>query len=132
MNITQQVIILSAELSSNNKEENLRRTRLLGDILKDLKLSHSPSTGVYNGVSENSYVAIVKNQEEINTLKDIAFKNFNQESILHQDANQESYLLFNNGDSKRVGRLEEVNPKEIERLENYTVLNNRVYTTILR
>ena len=93
--------------------------------------------GVSNGNAETSFVAIVKNQAEIDTLKQLAFKptlcgGFGQDNVLHQDANQEAYLIDKSGGQVQLGRLVEVNKKEIERLENYTVLNGRVYTTIKR
>lgn len=129
MNITNQVIILSAELSGNSEVENSRRTNLLNDMLSDSNINFNVASGVYKGNSEVSFVTVPRNNDEVETIKDFAFKNFNQESVLYQDANQQAYLIFNNGESKRVGVLEQVNPREIETLDHYTVLNGRVYTT---
>ena len=135
MNITQQVIILSAERSENSNEKNRQLTENLANCLDDLNISAQRAQGVTNGISETSFVAIVKNETEIEALKQLAFKptlcgGFGQDSVLHQDSNQEAYLLDKSGSSLRLGQLVQVNPKEIEVLENYTVLNDRVFTTV--
>lgn len=137
MNITQQIIILSAERSENSFERNRQLTENLASCLDELQLTYNRATGVYNGSEENSFVVIVKNEDEISTLKDLALKpvgfgGFGQDAVLYQDANQQAYLLDKNGGVLNLGRLEQVNAKEIERLENYTVLNGKVYTTIKR
>lgn len=131
MNITQQVVILSAELQTLSYEQNSRRTDLLDQMIGDTKMSYKKALGVYNTSEEACFVVIVNNQDEIDTLKAFA-DNFGQESILHQDANQQAQLIFNSGKTMDLGRLEQVNPKEIENLENYTVLDGKVYTTISR
>ncbi len=79
----------------------------------------------------------IKNEAEIDTLKKLAMNpvnhgGFGQDSVIYQDANQEAYLIDKSGGQVQLGRLEEVNKKEIERLENYTILNGRVYTTVKR
>ena len=132
MNITQQVIILSATKNENTNERNRQLTANLEGCLSDLGLSFSKATGAYNGIEQDSFVTIVKNEAEIEAVKDLAFKSFLQDAVLYQDANQEAYLVDKSGGTIQLGRLEQVNPKEVERLENYTVLNGRVYTTIKR
>ena len=125
MNITQQVIILSGELSTVN--DNTRRTALLNDMIAELRLPFKRANGVYKGQSENSFVVIVNDQTDIDTLANFAFKSFGQESILHQDANQEARLIFANGTTQRLGRLEQVSKELAESLENYTVMDGKFY-----
>ena len=137
MNIVQQVIILSAEKSDNSIERNRQLTENLAQSLQDLNIKASRATGCSNGNKEDSFVAIVNNQAEIDAvtnlaLKPVGFGGFGQDAVLHQDSNQEAYLIDAKGNSVRLGRLEQVNAKEIEVLENYTVLNGRVFTTIKR
>lgn len=132
MNISQQVVILSAELSTNSFEKNRQLTENLACCIDDCSFKAKRAIGVYKGSEETCFVVIVNNEDELQTLKDFAFKNFGQESILHQDANQEAYLIYNNGKTEQLGRLEQVNPKYIETLDSYTVLDDRVYTTVPR
>lgn len=129
MNTFRQVIIFSAELSTNRHEKNRQLTENLKYCLDDCHITYNVGMGCYNGDKETCFVTLPKNEDEINTLKDFAFKVFDQESIFYQDSNGLGHLIFNDGKSKRVGSLREVSPKRIEQLNNYTVLNNKVYTT---
>lgn len=130
MNTTQQVVILSAELSGN--KDNDRRTTLLNDMITELRLPFKRANGTYKGQSENSFVVIVNNQSDIDTLANFAFKSFNQESILHQDANQEARLIFSDGSTQQLGRLQQV-PKELAlSLDSYTEMENKYYAVMSR
>ena len=131
MNITQQVIILSAELTTETTGENNRRTNNLRASLNDVGITFNEATGHYKNTQETSFVCLPKNAAEIETLKDFAFKNFKQESVLFQDSNGQAYLIFEDKTEQNIGKLKQVNPKFIEQLENYTIMNNRVYTTEL-
>lgn len=129
MNIFNQVIILSAEKSENRHEKNRQLTENLDACLSDCDFNYSRAIGVYEGSEESSFVVLPKNEDELNTLKNLAFKSFGQESIFYQDANGKAYLLFSDNSEKSIGKLRQVNPKLIEKLENYTILNGKVYTT---
>ena len=132
MNISKQVIILSAERVENTLETNKVNTDKLKASLKDAKIVFNDAVGVFNnGPEESSLVAIVENESEIQIVKDLAFKSFNQDAILHQDANQEAYLITPNN-IKRLGRLEKVTQKEAFVKGSYTVLNGEYYATIPR
>jgi hypothetical protein len=132
MNITQQIVILSAELETNTFEKNRQLTENLAACLDDCNFNWKKATGVYKGCEETCFVVIVNNQQEIDTLKDFAFKNFGQESILHQDSNQEAYLKYSTGKTEQLGRLEQINPKYIEHYDSYTILNGKIYITVPR
>jgi len=132
MNITQQVVILSAELGNLCPIENSNRTRILRHCIEDCKLSFGEAQGVYKGGSEASFVVIVNNDDEIQALKDFAFKNFGQESVLYQDANQEAYLVFTDNSTERLGRLQQTTKEVAENLDNYTILNGSYYATFKR
>lgn len=130
MNMVQQVVILSAELSGLPSISNDRRTTLLNDMIAELKLSFKPAKGVYKGSSENSFVVIVNDQADIDTLANFAFISFGQESVLHQDSNQLARLVYADGRMETLGRLAQV-PKELaESLDNYTVMEDKFYTTL--
>ena len=61
MNINNQVIILSAELSDLNVEENLKRSINLGACLEDLNLNFSKVQGCYKGTKELSFMVLINN-----------------------------------------------------------------------
>ena len=130
MNTVQQVVIMSAELSSLTAGENSRRTELLNDMITELRLPFKPAKGVYKGTSESSFVVVVNDQADIGTLAGFAFKSFGQESILHQDSNQLARLIFSDGKMETLGKLVQV-PKELTKtLENYTIMEDKFYTTM--
>lgn len=132
MNISEQVVILSAERTGLERAENERRTEFLKGFITDINLPFEEAVGVYNGSYETSLVVLVRDQAEIDALKGFAFQNFDQESVLYTDANSEAYLLFNNGTSKQLGRLTQV-PKEVAlRQDSFTVLNGEYYITSQR
>ncbi len=129
MNTVQQVVIMSAELSSLNSVENVRRTLLLNDMIAELRLPFKQSIGVYKGSKERSFVVVVNDQAEIDTLAGFAFKSFGQESILHQDSNQLARLVYSDGKMETLGKLVQVSKELAETLENYTVMDGKFYTT---
>lgn len=128
MNISRQVVILSGELSSLSSKENVRRTELLNDMLVELNFSFNSALGVYKGVAESSFVVLINDSADLETLKNFAFKSFNQESILHQDTNQEAFLIYQNGTMERLGRLEQISKDEAESLISYTEMDGKYYT----
>ena len=132
MNISQQVVILSAELDGLSPVENSHRTRILRHCIEDCRLSFSEAQGVYKGGSETSFVVLVDSDDEIQALKDLAFKNFGQESVLYQDANQETYLIFADNSTERLGRLQQTSKEVATSLDNYTILNGSYYATFKR
>jgi len=132
MNISQQVVILSAERFNESEAFNWFRTNRLENMLQDLNLSYSKAQGHWDGGHEESFVVIVNNKAEIDTLKDFAFKSFDQEAILHQDSNQMAHIISKDNSIKMIGRLEQVNPKSIETLDDYTIMNGQVYTVVTK
>jgi hypothetical protein len=123
----QNVIILSAELSTNTFEGNRQRTLNLKGCLEDLNISHGIATGQYENFKSVSFVCLPQNLEEVQVLKDFAFKNFKQGSILEQDVNGLCHLVFEDTTSKMIGKLKPV--KSTEGLTSYTKIGNVVYTT---
>ena len=130
MNTVRQVVILSAELSSLDAGSNARRTVLLNDMISELGLSFKTAKGVYKGVSENAFVVIVNNQLDIETLANFAFRSFAQESVLHQDSNQMARLIFADGRTELLGKLVQVDKEIAQKLDNYTIMEDKFYTTM--
>lgn len=133
MNISKQVVILSAEIPNAMRAEgNRQRTKTLENILKDIGLPFNKATGFYKGQQEESFVVVVKDELDIEVLRDFAFKNFNQESILIQDANQEAHLLFRDGTTQQLGRLQQTTKELATKQDAYTIMNDQYYVTLPR
>lgn len=140
MDMTKNLIILSAELAGNTAEVNKRRTNLLRDMLEDIGIPFTEAKGYYQGEEEDSFIVELPevNGEDfteydtiIDIVQDFAFKNFFQEAILYQEDGEAWLVIDDDGarSSQHIGRLVEVNPKMTEVLEAFTIVNNRVYTT---
>jgi len=125
----QRVIILSAELNTNNKDINLFNSDNLELSLIDNQINFKKGIGCYKGNSEDVFVCTPNNKHEVDVIKGFAFQSFGQESILEQDVNGLCHLEYSDGTSKSVGMLKVVNPKLIEQLDNYTILDGKVWTT---
>ena len=132
MNTRQQVVILSAELANKRFESNRQRTLNLKACLDDCNMRYKPAKGVYKGQAEDSFVVVLRDNAELETLKDFAFKCFNQESILYQDANGEAYLIYQDGKTEQLGRLEQVSEELARKNDSYTEMDGRFYITVSR
>ena len=122
-----EVVIISAELTSESGISNVDRNVNLEKCLDDCNLQFNKASGVYKGSSEKSFIVLPRNSAEINVLKEFAFKNFNQESILFQDKSGDTFLIYSDGKKEAIGRLKKVR-SELD-LDSYTVLNGEIYTT---
>lgn len=100
-------------------------------LLHGLGIKHFKTAGSYNGIEELGYMAIMENDktEPIFLIKTMAFVFFNQESILVQYNDGISYLEYANGKKERLGQLREVSENYAKQCENYTIFNNKYYTT---
>ena len=130
MKHTQQVIILSAELSNRVYVTNRQATNRLDQLLREANIVYNIGQGCYKGEKEVSFVCLPKNQKEVDTLKHFAFNLFNQESLLYQDSNGQAYLEYSDGASVTLGKLRQVSPDKIDQLEAYTILNGAVYAVM--
>ena len=129
--MSQNLVILSAELESATFSGNRQRTENLRSCLEDLNLEFAEAVGHYKGKEEVSFVVSINNNAEFEAVTDFALTSFHQESILSQE-NGQAFLIeqgLYTRSTQNIGTLVEVNPKEVERLENFTIVNNRVYTT---
>ncbi len=124
----QNIIILSAENSHRSAESNKKRTYLLRNMLIENKISHGTAKGIHKGNLENSFVCLPSNQEENQMLKDFAFKNFEQDSVLEQDVTGFCHIESNSGNSNIVGKLKPVTKKQALKKGEYTLLGGQYYT----
>lgn len=128
MNIRNQVLILTAEQAGKSFESNRQATETMAGVLSDLGIPHKQTLGVFEGVENQSFVVVVRNQEELESIKSLAFGSFNQDAVLHQDANGRASLFYSNGTRKSIGKLEQVS--STDGLTNYTMMGGAIYTAI--
>ena len=131
MDMSKNLIILSAELESATFSGNRQRTENLRLCLEELNLDVTEAVGYYKGKEEVSFVVAISNNTEREAVAEFAFTSFHQDAILSQE-NGQTFLIeqgLYTRSTQNIGTLVEINPKEIELLENYTIINNRIYTT---
>lgn len=120
MNTLPNIIILSAERVGHTAYENMQRTDMLRSMLLDCGFAFNSIKGFYKGVEEKSFVVIVKDAADFETVKDFAFKTFQQESILHSDANRFTKLIYGNGSEEVLGKFTQVPESVALKQESYT------------
>lgn len=125
----QQFVIMSAELKENTSHDNEIRTMLLETMLKSCEFKYNKTQGNFYNNAENSFFINVNTSDDVLTLQDFAFKNFDQASILYSDSNGQAYLEHLNGNCERLGTLKEYPVSKIKYLDNYTIINNKAYST---
>jgi len=101
MNRSNQIVILSAELSTLSKKQNFFSTELLEQMLTDCNFNFIPAIGSYKGTQENSFVVMLTDSADIEVLRGFAAK-FNQDSILYIDSNGLSTLLYGDNTSENI------------------------------
>jgi hypothetical protein len=128
MNIQTNKVILSAHKNLSTQDDNKRHDRLLV-ILDDLGYNGHIVTGNYNGTMERSILIVLNDfYTDMQVLKDIAFKTFNQESILYIDTSNNTSLIFSNDTEIMVGKFIQVD--NVSNIDNYSIINDKYFTTI--
>lgn len=120
------VMILSGELSKNSPEKNRQLTTNLESDLADLNVVFDKAIGCYKGKTENSFVVLPRDNDEIDAIMHLAFKLYKQESVLMQDNEGICSLYYANGQSEKLGTFRMV--QYTNNLENYRILNGLIYT----
>ena len=123
------VMILSAERTKYTYTDNQARTNNLRACLEDLGITPHACVGVYKNGLEKSFMVLPKSREEFDTILDLAFKSFEQESVLYRGTNGNSSLYTNTGAKISLGTLDEVPMVIARQCENYTVFNDKYYIT---
>ena len=120
-------VFISAELLDSNF--NSVRTTLLRNLLTEFGFEFKSVDGCYMGTEEKSFLvkAYADEPESINILTKLA-KGFGQESILIVEDDFAYLKYMSDGQNLELGELTNVNPKRIEELKNYSIIDNKVYT----
>ena len=123
------VMILSAQRTKYNYTDNQARNSNLRACLEDLNIKPHACVGVYEGGVEKSFLVLPKSREEFDTILDLAFKCFEQDSVLYRGTNGNTSLYTKTGAKISLGTLNEVPMVIARQCENYTVFNDKYYVT---
>lgn len=118
-------VILSAELDSRTFEGNRQATENLRNCLSELHLPYKQVKGMYKGVEEVSFMVIVRDEAEEQTVKNFAFQSFGQESVLFRDLYGKAYLEFSQGSKQELGRFTQVD--NVEDIDAYTQVDEQYW-----
>lgn len=123
-------IVLSAELGFMGEGTNNQRTKRMAEIMLGVSMAGvivEECNGVYKGTKEKSFM-VIKNdyRPSLSFMKDLA-DNFQQESILVVNDNDESFLIYLNSDEiiKLDGVFKEV--EDVKGLDAYTEMGGKFY-----
>ena len=92
MDMSKDLIILSAELASATHSGNRQRTETLKGMLIDLRLEFTEAVGYWQGKEEVSFVVAINNSAEFEVVADFALTSFHQDAILSQE-NGQAFLI---------------------------------------
>lgn len=115
-------LFMSAYLSTLDLNINKQRHEKLKELLNKLNITYNEGLGVYKGTQEESVlIPNVINHEIFARIS----KEFNQESILLVDKNNNAELHYNNGEKQLLGKLNQelIKPENID----YSLFNNIYY-----
>ena len=130
MNTFQQIVIMSVSKQVSDLTD-IESTNDFDMYLKSNKFSFNQAMSCYQGNKERSFVILINDDLELELLKAVAMK-YNKESILFQDSNGISQLLFTDGSNQVaiLGKLREVDNKEALSKDDYTILKGKYYSII--
>ena len=121
-----QVVILSAAREHLSAQENYDRSTDLCNALKELGITFDRAVGVYKDNVDTSFVCL-PTQGQVFTLIDLGLEAYDQDSILIQNTNGNTYLLNRCWTPKMIGRLKVVTKVIAQKQESYTLLNDVYY-----
>ena len=121
-----QIVILSAELSENTKDQNEHLTAKLACALGDMNMPFKSVQGMYKGHKENSFLVIVRDFKEISLMNNLAWA-YHQESILYCDQDRNAFLVYCDGTpADALGVFQKVD--SVEGLDAYTIDGDEYWT----
>lgn len=116
-------IILSAYQSDLSDSENINEHETLEYMLNSWGLSFTECEGMYKGQKEKSFLVIIKSFEWLKFLSNLAWYDFNQESVLTR-YNNNIFLSFDYNDRTQPNvyfdSLKSVKESEALKSEGYT------------
>lgn len=135
MNTFNNAVIFSPERSNDLLGTTLFRITRAKNVLEDVKASYKEVLGVYtykDGLRKEESSFLVeydqhRNSDMLDTIKEFAFNQFDQESILHLDSNRNGTLIYKDGKTQNLGKLTSCSKEKAIELGNYTYTNDTYY-----
>jgi hypothetical protein len=118
----QHIAIITAESRIKDNYINQSESRLLLSELYNKELYPNAVYNYRDGTLFYSYVVNLNEnslEDDLKDLKNLAFKSFNQKSILYADANRNIQRIFKNGKIKDLGQLTLVKKDEAQDNNEY-------------
>lgn len=113
------IAILSACIEGNDEQTNKALTESMAVALGRLGIAFKPVEGIYQGVSEDSFLVQLEHENELVKVLALAWT-YDQESVLIADDYRFASLVFPDGSSKALGKLRVVQKDELSRTGDYT------------
>jgi len=121
------VVMISAEQWQESDSFNKEQTRCLQGILDYEKFKYKEATSMYKGVSESSFVVIVRDASELTSLKLLA-KDFRQESILIRCGEYVDLYYPDTNKMEKIGsKIVQVSMEYALKQNAYTTMNDVCY-----
>ena len=114
------IVILSAFKTGKSYKENKVRNNLLESMLHEHNLATKHVEGVWQGESEDSILVALNSKKDLETVKNFAFKNFDQDVILFSNENRDSILITKDGGEIELGKLKRISEKEALKKQCFT------------
>lgn len=121
-NYNQTHIIISAEKSTANTLDNIRRSAELEAVLESSGMSFKRAIGRFRGTEETSYVVRTHTRGEVYYLRKLASE-FQQESVLEVTQGH-GWLLLTGGGEEYIGTIVNASGQE----ESYTQVGSKLFT----
>ena len=120
-------VLMSAETSFNNDQDNSKATKHLANWLTNRGYTYTPCIGVYKGKKETSFMINVTNCAALDSLKQLSGK-LHQECILTMMDNGENACLINSrGMHEFIGTFKRVMPFYAKQQDSYTIWDGGYY-----
>lgn len=123
-------MILSAEYYTLSKSENEIRTNTLRSCLEIMGVDFEQVSGVYKGTSEVSFLCDVSDIDTQETIQNLAFDVFGQESVLHKEYDGFCELLYKDARVDYLGKVKQITEDEAKELDAYTILADNSIITV--
>ena len=124
-------VIFSAYNDYRDNHSNITRNLKLKDTLTSENINYKEVVGRYKGVFEMSLVVNVKDTNELQRIQELSDL-YDQDCILHLDANRNATLLFNDSTKETsIGKFQACSEMIAKKLDSYTYCDlNKTYYII--
>lgn len=128
MNHFQQLAFISAFRDTLTLEENNHRHKYMSEVLTRLKVLHRPIEGMFKGTKELSFLVHLTNEVTLELIQSVAIE-FDQESVLYRDSNNQVWNVNSKGEQDSLGTFRKITKEQADQVTAWTRFNNEFFTT---